>query len=267
MAIPQPRPGAAALITGASSGIGAEFARQLCARGHDAVLVARRKEKLDELAAELRERHGRRVEVLVCDVADADDRARIPAEVDGLGLEVDVLILSAGFGMGGPFIKQDPARIQQMTRTNLESTMAISRALLPAMVERRSGALLVVSSYAGGQPMPHFGAYAATKAGATSFAEMLSCELEPYSITVTALCPGGVWTEFAEVAGMEHNAEEVPKALMMKADECARQAIEGLDAGKRIVMPKAAVRAFSFFGKHAPRRIWLRLCQRMMREA
>jgi len=267
MAIPPPRPGAAALITGASSGIGAELARQLAARGHDQILVARRRERLEELAAELRDRHGRRIEVLVCDVADAADRDRLPAEVEGLGLEVDVLILSAGFGMGGPFIKQDPERIQQMVRTNLESTMMVSRELLPGMVERRSGALMVVSSYAGGQPMPHFGAYAATKAGATSFAEMLSCELEPYSITVTALCPGGVWTEFAEVAGMEHNAEEVPKALMIDADECARQAIEGLEAGKRIVMPKAAVRAFSFFGKHSPRRVWLRLCRRMMREA
>ena len=252
------------MITGASSGIGAELARQLCARGHDVVLVARRKEKLDELAAELSERHGRRVETLSIDVADADSRAELPGELDGLGLEIDVMCLNAGFGMGGPFLSQDPDRIQQLVRTNVEGVFAISRMLLPAMAERRRGALLITSSYAGFQPMPNFGAYAATKAAATSFAEMLSREVADSGITVTALCPGGVWTEFADVAGMAHNAEAMPGALMIDADECARQAIEGLDAGKRIVMPKATVRAFSQFGRHAPRALWLRLCQRML---
>src|SRR2546425_12432208 len=104
MPIPTPRNGGAALITGASSGIGAQLARQLCARGHDAVLIARRRDRLERLAASLREQHGRRVEVIACDLADADARAELPAELAALGLDIDVVALCAGFGLGGPVV-------------------------------------------------------------------------------------------------------------------------------------------------------------------
>jgi short-subunit dehydrogenase len=263
MAIPAPQTGSAALITGASSGIGAELARQLCARGHDPILVARRRERLEELAIGLRERHGRRVDVLACDVADAGARERLAADVSALGLRVEVLVLSAGFGMGGPFLSQEPDRIVQMTRTNLEGVFALTRALLPAMAERRRGAVLIVSSLAGNQPMPNFGAYAATKAAATSFAQSLSCELAPYGITVTALCPGGVRTEFSDVAGTAHKQREL-SALIIGPEEAARAGIEGLERGRRIVMPRRGVRLFAFVGAHAPRALWLPLCRKLM---
>src|ERR1700757_2271249 len=149
MPIPDPQPGRAALITGASSGIGAELARQLCARGHDAVLVARRRDRLEDLAVELRDRHGRRVEVVACDVADPAARAALPGEVSALGLEVDVLVLCAGFGLGGPFVSQPADRITAMVRTNVEAVMALSRSLIPPMQERGAGAVLIVSSFAG----------------------------------------------------------------------------------------------------------------------
>jgi short-subunit dehydrogenase len=263
MSIPAPRQGGAALITGASSGIGAALARGLCARGHDAILVARRRDRLESLAARLREQHGRRVEVIPCDLADADARGGLSGEIARRGLDVDVLVLSAGFGLAGPFLSQSSDRITTMVRTNVEAVMALSRELLPPMTARRSGAVLIVSSMAGNQPMPYFGAYAATKAAMTSFAESLHCELAPSGVTVTALCSGGVRTEFSQVAGATSAERRTPSALMISADECARAGLEGLEEGRRIVTPRLAVRLFTWFGGHAPRAIWLPLCRKL----
>lgn len=261
MAIPAPREGGAALITGASSGIGAELARQLSDRGHDTILVARRRERLDGLAAELRERDGRRVEVIPADLADADARARLPEEIERLGLEVDTLILCAGFGMAGPFIEQEPERITSMVQTNVESVIGLSRALVPAMAARGSGAVLIVSSMAGNQPMPNFATYAATKAAITSFAEALHTELRPRGVTVTALCPGGVRTEFSEVAGAQKAERRTPSLFMIDADECARAGLHALEQGRRTVVPKRVVRLFVWCGAHAPRAVWLPVCR------
>jgi hypothetical protein len=264
MPIPVPRDGGAALITGASSGIGAELAWQLCERGHDAILVARRHDRLDALAGELRSKHGRRVEVIPCDVSDPTSRDGLAAELTRLNLQIDVLVLCAGFGMNGPFLSQPADRLISMLRTNVESVLALGRSLIPAMAARRAGAVLIVSSMAGNQPMPNFGAYAATKAAMTSFAEALHYELKPAGVTVTALCPGGVRTEFAEVAGATAAERRTPSALMIDPEECARSALEGLEQGRRIVMPRRAVRLFAWFGRHAPRSIWLPMCRRLL---
>jgi short-subunit dehydrogenase len=264
MAIPAPRPDAAALITGASSGIGAELARGLCARGHGVILVARRRERLEQLAGELRAAGAGRVEVLTADVSDPGSRRELLAAIAALGLEIDVLAPCAGFGMGGPFVQAPPERLELLVRTNVEAVFALVRALTPAMVSRRRGAVLIISSMAGNQPMPHFGAYAATKAAMTSLAESLHWELGRHGVTVTALCPGGVYTEFAQVAAMLAAERRTPKAFMIGAEECARAGLEGLERGERIVMPRRAVRAFAWFGAHAPRRLWLPLVGRMM---
>jgi uncharacterized protein len=263
MAIPAPRSGAVALITGASSGIGAELARGLVAIGHDAVLVARRRERLESLAEELRA-GGRRIEVIPADVSEPGGRAELLAEISRLELAVDVLVPCAGFGMGGAFVDADPARIQQLIRTNVEGSFLLVRSLAPAMVARGSGAILLVSSMAGNQPMPNFQAYAATKAAVTSLAESLHWELGRSGVTVTALCPGGVRTEFAEVADMLGAEGRTPKAFMADPVQIAEAALKGLAHGKRIVMPRLAVRAFAWFGGHAPRRAWLPLVGRMM---
>jgi short-subunit dehydrogenase len=175
-----------------------------------------------------------------------------------------VLVLCAGFGFAGPFISQHPDRLTSMVRTNVEAVMAVSRDFIPPMVERGDGAVLIVSSMAGNQPMPNFGAYAATKAAMTSFAEALHCELGRDGVTVTALCPGGVRTEFSEVAGATSAERRTPAALMIEADECARAALDGLDKGRRIVMPRRAVRLLAWFGGHAPRALWLPMCRRLM---
>ncbi len=264
MAIPAPRTGAAALITGASSGIGAELSRQLCARGHDAILVARRRDRLEAHAAKLRERYHRRVEILACDVSDSEDRESLPEAVAELGLEVDVLVACAGFGMVGPFLEQPRARLTEMVRTNVEGIVALTHAFAAPMAERGDGAVLIVSSMAGNQPMPNFGAYAATKAAVTSLAEALHCELKLHGITVTALCPGGVRTEFAAVAGAIETEKRTPGALLIGPEECAQAGLDGLEHGRRTVMPRRAVRSLAWFGAHAPRAVWLPLCRRMM---
>lgn len=264
MTIPRPEDGCAALITGASSGIGDELARQLAARGHDVILVARRAERLEALAEELRRQHGRRVEVLPCDLSDASARAELLTDLDKLDLKLDVLVLCAGFGLGGPFITEDPDRLISLVRTNVEAVVALSRALLPPMAERGRGAVLFVSSMAGNQPMPHFGAYAATKAAVTSLAEALHCELKHRHISVTALCPGGVTTEFAGVGGMEHVERRTPSAIMIGPRACARAGLKALDSGKRVEIPGLAVKALAWFGAHAPRALWLPLCKKMM---
>ncbi len=255
--IPAPQAGSVALVTGASSGIGREIAKQLSARGHDLVIVARRRDRLEALASEL----PGRVEVLACDVSEPAGRAAIAA----LGLTVDVLVPCAGFGMGGEFIAQDPARVQLMIRTNVESTVALCGMFAPGMVERRRGAILIVSSMAGNQPMTLFGVYAATKAAVTSFGETLHEELRPAGVSVTVVCPGSVSTEFATVADMTAAEKRVRGPFTSTPEATARASLAALAEGKRHVVPGgAAVRALHFTGGHAPRGLWLRACRKLM---
>jgi short-subunit dehydrogenase len=255
--IPAPQRGSVALVTGASSGIGRELARQLSARGHDLVLVARRRDRLDQLAAEL----STRAEVVACDVSEPEGRAQIA----DMNLTVDVLCPCAGFGMGGEFIAQDQDRVRLMIRTNVESTVALCGMFAPGMAERRRGAILIVSSIAGNQPMTLFGAYSATKAAVTSFGESLHEELRPYGVTVTVLCPGAVATEFASVAEMTNAERRVHGTPLTATPQAtARAGLDALEAGKRHVVPGGVVKVLHFTGGHAPRTIWLRACRKLM---
>jgi hypothetical protein len=264
MTIPSPRPGSAAFVTGASSGIGEACARRLAVRGHALVLVARRRDRLEKLAAELREQHGVTVEIVPCDLADAADRRRMLADLDRSGPELDVLILCAGFGMVGPYLEHDPDRVEQLVRTNIEATFSLARALTPAMVVRRRGAVLFVSSMAGNQPMPYFAPYAATKAAVTSLGESLHCELAPYGITVSVLAPANVNTEFSTVAEAAHQDGKQPAFLTATPDQCAETGLRALDRGTRKAVPLASARAFSWTAAHLPRRVWLPACRRML---
>ncbi|MEZ0366075.1 SDR family NAD(P)-dependent oxidoreductase [Mycobacterium sp. pUA109] len=267
MAIPAPRPGHAALVTGASSGIGEELVRELATRGHDVVLVARRRDRLENLATEVRDKHQRRAEVLPCDLADPDDRVRMLRELGELGLALDVLVLCAGFGMVGPFLGNDPDRITLMMRTNVESTVALARLLTPAMVERRSGALLFVSSMAGNQPMPNFAPYAATKAAITSIAQALHCELKPFGVTVTAMCPASVSTEFSEIADGAEQAKRQPAFLTATPRQCATAGLDALADGRRTVVPLLSARVFASIAARLPRALWLPICRKMLQGA
>ncbi len=265
MPLPVPTPDTTALITGASSGIGVDLARQLAARGHGVTLVARREDRLKDLAAKLRVEYGIRAEALGCDLLDPAARDALPARVEELGLTVSVLVNNAGFGTAGAFIRLDPQRETEMVRLNCEAVVALTAAYAPQMAARDRGAILVVASSAGVQPIPRQATYAASKAFALSFAEALHVELRPKGVSVTALCPGPVKTEFATVADMEAAFANAPGFSVVSAEECARQAIDGLDNNKRVVTPGLAIRAVGIAGRYTPHSVLLPLMKRMYR--
>jgi short-subunit dehydrogenase len=166
------------MVTGASAGIGTAIARELAKRGHGLILVARRKAKLDELAAQLTDEFGIRADTLGCDLGKAASRQRLPARVQTLGLTVSVLVNNAGFATGGAFYQSDPARELDQVRVLVEAPMALCSAFLPEMVRRGSGAVLNVASTAGMQPLPYSAGYSAAKAYLLTFSEALHEELK-----------------------------------------------------------------------------------------
>ncbi len=257
MPLPVPAPDATALITGASSGIGVDLARQLAQRGHGVTLVARREERLRTVADELSSRYGVRAEVLACDLADATARDALPARVEQLGLTVNVLVNNAGYGTAGPFIELDVAREVDMVRLNCEAVVALTGVYAPQMAARDRGAILIVASSAGVQPIPNQATYAASKAFALSLSEALHVELRKHGVVVTALCPGPVETEFAAVADMEKAFSNAPSFSLVSPEECARQAIDGLDNNKRVVTPGLAIRAVGIAGRYTPHSVLL----------
>ena len=262
MALPAPSATSTALVTGASSGIGADLARELAARGHGVTLVARREDRLTALATELTSTHGIRAEVLACDLADPDARDALAGRVADLGLTVEILVNNAGYGSAGPFVELDRAKESQMVRLNCEAVTALSGAFAPGMVDRGRGAILVVASSAGFQPIPGQTTYAATKAFALSFAQALHAELAEHGIAVTALCPGPVKTEFLQTAGAGRLDVSVPSFAWVSSSECARQAVDGLDKSRRVVVPGLAIKAVTIAGHHTPRGLLLKLLKR-----
>jgi short-subunit dehydrogenase len=262
MALPAPSASTAALVTGASSGIGADLARDLAGRGHGVVLVARRADRLEALATELREAHGVRAEALACDLTDPDAIAQLPGRIEALGLTVEILINNAGYGSAGQFVDLDVASETAMVRLNCEAVVALSGAYAPAFAQRRSGAILIVASSAGMQPIPGQATYGATKAFALSFAEALHTELSHLDVAVTALCPGPIDTEFAARAGLTDAFAGVPAFMRVSSSDCARAGIEGLAANKRVVVPGLPIRAMAVAGRHTPRGVLLPLMKR-----
>src|SRR5436305_7660225 len=187
MSLPKPTPTSAALITGASAGIGAEITRELARRGHNVILVARRKEKLDELAHELAGEFGIRAESIGADLGKAAARARLPARAESMGLEVEILVNNAGFATGGPFHESDPERELEQVRVLVEAPMALCSAFLPGMVKRGRGGVLNVASTAGMQPLPYSAGYSAAKAYVLTFSEAIHQEVRGSGVSVTAL--------------------------------------------------------------------------------
>jgi short-subunit dehydrogenase len=229
--------GSRIVVTGASSGIGREIAVQLAPRARAVALVARRRERLDRLAAELRELHPRlEVHVFPCDLADREAaRALASALLAALG-EVDVLVNDAGFGCLGVFDRADLDAQTRMIDVNVTSVVVLTRALLPGMVARRRGAILNVSSGFGLSFAPGFAVYVGTKHFVTGFSESLRLDLGGTRVVVTQVCPGPVATEFEEVAG-NFTGHEVPYAVQITAAHCARDAIAGLERGRALVVP------------------------------
>jgi short-subunit dehydrogenase len=232
--------GCHALITGASAGIGREFARQLGARAATLVLVARRRQRLEELRDELATRRPKlRIEVHPADLSKDEAIDELLAWVESENLAIDLLINNAGLGDLGSFATSDPQRIDQIMLVNVAALTQLTRGLLPAMLARRSGAILNVSSSAGFLPIPNFAVYSATKAYVTSLSEALRSELRGSGVSVTALCPGPVRTEFNEVARRKPQAEVArePEIAYVSVEEVVAAALRGIERERAIVIP------------------------------
>jgi short-subunit dehydrogenase len=224
------------LITGASSGIGKVLADECAAHGHDLVLVARDRAKLDQLAGELASTHGIRVEVISCDLAQPNAPDELFTELTRRGIDVDILINNAGLGLYGPFLETALSHELAMIQLNVVALTALTKRALPPMVARGRGRVLNVASTAAFQPGPLMAVYFATKAFVLSLSEALSNELEGTGVTVTALCPGPTETGFQAGAKMEAS-KLVQGRQLMSAAEVARIGYRALLAGRRVVVP------------------------------
>ncbi|CAM4073676.1 putative oxidoreductase [Mycobacterium basiliense] len=252
MSLPKPNKQAAVVITGASSGIGVELARGLAGRGFPLVLVARRRERLEELAQDVRSEFSVGVEVLPLDLADVQARAEL---ADRLRTgEIAGLCNSAGFGTSGRFYELPFERESEQVTLNALALMELTRAVLPGMVQRGAGAVLNIASIAGFQPIPFMAVYSATKAFVLTFSEAVHEELHGTGVSVTALCPGPVPTEWAEIASAERFS--IPLAQVSPHD-VAEAAIAGMLSGRRTVVPGVVPKFVSTGGRFAPRSLLL----------
>ena len=266
MALPAPADGSTALVTGASSGIGVEIARRLARRGHGVTLVARREERLRELAAELADEYGIRAETIAADLGTQSGRDLVAARLEELGLEVEILVNNAGFGGSADLADADRERLTAMVELNCVAVLDLQARYSPAMARRGRGAVINVASMAAFQPIPGTATYAATKAFVLSLSEATHSELGEHGVTVTALCPGPVRTEFVEVAGVGGAEERLPGMFWATAEEVAREAVEGAERGRRVVVPGGVMnRAGALTGQHTPRLLALPIVKRLWR--
>jgi len=264
MPLPSPSADQTVVVTGASSGIGAELARVFAERGRGVTLVARREAPLKELADELAGKHGIRAEVITADLTDFDARTAIATRLAELGLSVSILVNNAGLSTSGPVYRSDPAREVAMIRTDVEAVAHLCSVFLPQMAERRSGGVLNVASTAAFQPLPGQAGYGGSKAFVLSYSHALRAELAKVGVTVTVLCPGPVPTSFGETAGFTKEEAEgsLPKFMWVDPDDVARQTVDGLEKGRRVVIPGVSNRVGAAFGYMLPRRVLLPILSR-----
>jgi uncharacterized protein len=230
-----------AVITGASSGIGAVFADQLAARGMDLVVIARRGERLAALAQRLEKDAGVRVRPIVADLTDRASLQMVEREIANLD-RIDMLINSAGFGICENFSDADPARIEKELYLDLIVPARLARAVLPKMIASKSGAIINVSSMAGFMPIPKFATYSAAKAGLIRLTQALQGELSGTGVRVQVLCPGPVLTEFFSISG--YRVENVPKPMMQSALDCVASCLRALERGKIVHIPHPLITLF-----------------------
>jgi len=254
MSLPRPNPNAHVVVTGASSGIGTELARGFAARGHDVMLVARRRDRLETLATELRDAHGIEVDVRECDLGDPIDRAALAADLRGGERAVSGLCNCAGFGTAGTFHQLPVGRELAEVELNAAAIVELTHAVLPAMVAAKAGAVMNVASIAGYQPIPGMAVYAATKAFVQTFSESVHEELRSTGVSCTVVCPGPVPTEWADIAGAQAVMME---PAQVSAADVAAAAIAGMEHGKRTVVPGIVPKMMSLGGRYTPRSVLL----------
>ncbi len=241
------------LVTGASSGIGKELSRCFARDGSRLVLVARRSDALESLAAELRQASGIEAVVVAADLARPDAAARVLSQIERDGLEADVLVNNAGFGAQGLFAQLPLDRQIEMVQLNVTTLTHLTRLFLPGMIARRRGGILNVASTAAFQPGPHMAVYYASKAFVLSFSEALSEELSGTGVTATALCPGPTATGFGEAARMRRTP--LFRLLTMSASSVAKAGHRGFRRGRAVVIPGVRNRVLTFSVRLVPR--WL----------
>lgn len=261
---PQPDGDATCLVTGCSSGIGAEIARQLARRGYNVDIVARRADRLRDLAAELERDHGIRAAAHACDINDSESRQRLLDAIAGRGDRIDILVNNAGLGVSGRLNKISRERVEQLIDTNVRSLTALLHPVAEQMAQRGSGAILNVASTAAFQPSPRESLYTSSKAYVKNLSDALHVELKPCGVGVTSLCPGLTRTEFQETAGLDQTWAKMPDFLWMSAEDVARQAVDGLLAGKRCVIPGTVNKLSAMFGQATPRPVFLRVANILM---
>lgn len=247
----EPRP--ATLITGASAGLGAEFARQCVRRGDEVVLVARREDRLRQLASKL----GEKAHVIAADLADPEMATRVVAETIARGMWVRTLVNNAGFGLRGRFDELSLARQLEMIDLNIRALTNLSFVVINDMLLKGGGSILNVASTAAFQPGPRMAVYFATKAYVLSFTEALHEEWKDRGIKVSALCPGPTRTEFGEVAGIRTLGQF--DRLAMDSEPVVRAGLEGLDANRAVIIPGALNKAGAWSTRLAPRSVVRRI--------
>jgi uncharacterized protein len=252
----------AALVTGASSGIGEAFAKRLAAEGHDLVLVARSEKALHELCDGLMLDHGITAHYLVADLTEADADSQVFDETERHGFEIDILINNAGVGSGGDFALLDLDRELRMIDLNISALVALTHRYLAGMRRRKKGTIVNVSSAAGFQPIPFMATYAATKAFVTSFSEAIAEENRRYGIHVMALCPGSTQTNFFAAAGIDR---PIQVKGQQTAEEVVETAMRAMSLGRSRVVSGFANKIGAVLGQHVPHAISLKVMATALR--
>jgi uncharacterized protein len=260
MSLPKPTATTTAIVTGASSGIGAGIARELAGRGYGVTLVARREDRLRALAAELSAQV--RVEVIACDVADPQQRARLFDTVAERGLTVDIMVNNAGIGTVGALIDSTVEAEIAQVRVNVEAVIDLTTRAVQQMVPRRRGAILNVGSGSGFIPTPGQAGYAGTKAFTYIYGEGLRGELAGTGVTIATVCPGPVRTEFLDAAGVADDAIGMPAFMYMTARDVARIGIHALEKDRGTVVPGLPTRIVTAIAQMIPNRILVPLLAR-----
>jgi hypothetical protein len=251
-----------ALVTGASSGLGADYARELAARGCGLVLVARREERLKQLASEIEGAHGVATRVIALDLGRPDAAETLHGRLRSEGVAVDVLVNNAGFGLYGPFLDTPWPRLHEMLELDVVALTHLTRVFAAEMAERGTGWVLLVSSIGAFQPTPTYAAYSAAKSYVLSLGEALASELRPRGVAVCTVCPGVTETEFLAVAGQSRSLYQ--RIFMMQSPAVVRSSLRALFAGRSSVVPGFSNKAAAFSMRLLPRRLQAALAEGAM---
>ncbi len=250
-----------ALVTGASSGIGAAFARELAARGANLILVARSHDKLRTLGEQLHAAHRVHVDVLTSDLSRPNAVNQLADQIGALGRPVDVLINNAGFATHGEVATADPARLHEQVQLNVTALVDLTTAFLPGMTSRKHGAIINIASTAAFQPVPHMAVYSATKAFVLSFTEAVWAEAKPAGVRVLALCPGATATAFFDVVG----STDASVGKHRSAEQVVATALRALERGVPSVIDGRVNGIVARLPRLLPRRVTLAVAERSVR--